>query len=141
MSAYKIVTLLIFVFVSSDAFSKGSCKSSDHWGLFYNGKTRDQGKLGSCHSFATTGMLEAKLKQMKINAGDFSEKDLFILHYIEKSQEFIKSCGPQTGKRFEDLRKKLGKIKDKNLWYSEEKRKKKMACSTILNSIEGGEHI
>ena len=132
----KFSTIAILFIAYSSSFA--ICKSSDHWGKFYNGKTKNQGSLGSCHTFASNNMLEIKFRDFNYISQNFSEKDLFILNYIEESKKFLASCNGKATDDFENLKNKLKKIDSDNLWYSENKRKSKSACSAIMSDFQGG---
>jgi hypothetical protein len=134
----KLFVTFIFIFTFTNSLASTSCKSSNHWGRFYNGDTRDQGDLGSCHTFASATMLEAKFREIGYATQNFSEKDLFILHYIENAKKFVQSCDVKGAQDYKWLKEKLKSIEGENLWFNEKERKNTKACSAIMDNFEGG---
>lgn len=72
---------IIFLISTVKAADCDDWPSLDHTNLWPENSIRDQGYVGSCHSFAQASLFEAKYKQLTGKNIDISEADMFQEHY------------------------------------------------------------
>lgn len=89
-SYFFCIFLLNFSLYASNEKHCQSHENVDHTNLWPQSSIRQQCDTGSCHSFATISLLEAKHKQLKNEYIDLSERDLFYQHFGAENEKQAK---------------------------------------------------